>query len=192
MINYIWAFFILCGIIYGLFTGNISTINNEILLSSKTCVELLLKLIPMIALWNGIVSVASVSGLLNKFSKLLSPILSKLFKDIPKNSKALDYIASNIAVNMVGLGSAATPLGLKAMKELQKLNKNKDTATDAMITFLVLNTSGVTLIPTTVISMRMLYDSNNPTSIIITSILATICSTFFGLMLDYYYRRKRK
>ena len=102
------------------------------------------------------------------------------------------YIASNIAVNMMGLGSAATPFGLKAMKEMQDINPDKSRASDAMITFLVLNTSGVTIIPTTVISLRMLNHSANPTEIILPAILATLCASIGGLTLDYLIRRKNR
>ena len=180
MINYIWAFIIIASILYSFVTGNYKIINNEILISSKTCIDLILKLFPMIALWNGIVTI------------LISPILSKLFKNIPKESNAIGYIASNIAVNMFGLGSAATPLGLKAMKELQKYNKNKDEASDEMITFLVLNTIGITLIPTTVISLRLSNGSSDASCIVLTSILSTFISAIFGLLLDYHFRKKRK
>ena len=192
MINYIWAFFIVSGIIYSIITNNFSVINTEILECGKTTLDLILKLFPMISLWTGIVTIAKKSGLLDKFSKLISPLLSKIFKDIPPSHPALGYIASNIAVNMFGLGSAATPLGLKAMSELQKLNKNKKEASSSMITFLVMNTSGLTIIPTTVISLRMLHGSSNPTEIVITSIIATLISTIAGLLADYYFRKKGK
>ncbi len=132
------------------------------------------------------------SGLLKKISNFFYPILSKLFPSLPKENKALGYIASNIAVNMMGLGSAATPFGLKAMKEMQDINPDKSRASDAMITFLVLNTSGVTIIPTTVISLRMLNHSANPTEIILPAILATLCASIGGLTLDYLIRRKNR
>ena len=109
----------------------------------------------------------------------------------PKNNDALGYIASNIAANAMGLGSAATPFGLKAMSELQKLNKCKDTATEPMITFIVLNTSGVTIVPTTTIALRLMNGSVNPESIIITSLIATICASTAGLLFDYFIRRKK-
>jgi spore maturation protein A len=120
----------------------------------------------------------------------MTPILSKLFPSIPKNHEALGYIASNIAINMAGLGSAATPFGLKAMEKLEELNDNKKKATPAMITFLVLNTSGVTVIPTTIISLRLAAGSSDPTAVIPTCILATSISTIAGLTLDYIIRRK--
>jgi spore maturation protein A len=184
MINKIWGVFIIIGIIFCLINGNIDIINKEIMESTKTALEMIFRIFPLIALWLGIMNIAKVSGLIDKLTKLISPLLKKLFPEIPKDHESLGFIASNIIVNMLGLGSAATPFGLKAMKSLQTLNKEKDTATRSMITFLVLNTSGVTIIPTTVISLRMMYGSINPTEIIITALLATICSTVGGLIMD--------
>lgn len=186
MVNKIWASFIIIGIVYSLFTGNIEIINNEILDSTKSCLDLVFKIFPVIALWLGIMKIAETSGLLKKLSIKLSFILCKLFPEIPKGHESLSLIASNIIANMAGLGSAATPFGLKAMKSLQELNKDKNTASRSMITFLVLNTSGVTIIPTTIISLRLLYGSVNPTEIVLPCILATLCSSFFGLLLDRY------
>lgn len=186
MINIIWGFFIITGIIYSLFTGNIEIINNEILTSCKTSLNLIMEIFPVIALWLGIMKIAEKSGLLKKMSEALSPILGKLFPDIPKGHESISLMASNIISNMAGLGSAATPFGLKAMKSLQSLNKKKDTATRSMITFLVLNTSGVTIIPTTIISLRLMYGSLSPTEIVLPCIIATFFSSFFGLLFDRY------
>lgn len=191
MINIIWYFLIAVSIIYSLFTGNIKVVNDEILLSGKASLNLIINMLEITVLWMGILRIAENSGLLSKFSKLISPILSKLFPSIPPSHESLDYISSNVAANMLGLGSAATPFGLKAMKSLQDINCDKDKASDAMITFLVLNTSGVTIIPTSVIALRLAHNSSNPSEIIITSILATICSSFAGLLLDYFIRRKK-
>ena len=191
MVNIIWAFLILIAIIYSFFTGNIDTINNGILTHATSGVKLILEMMPLIILWTGIMKIAESSGLLKVFAIILNPLLSKLFPSLNKDNKALGYIASNIAANMLGLGSAATPFGLKAMEELQKDNLQKDTATEAMITFLVLNTGGVTLIPTTVIALRIMHGSVNPTEIIITSILATSISSISGLLLDYFIRRRK-
>ena len=192
MINLIWVF--LCGsaIIYSLLTGNVEFINKEILNAVYSGLYLCLDMAPIIILWMGIMSLASSSGLLEKFGKLIRPFLCKLFPSLNKNSKSLDYIASNIACNMLGMGSAATPFGLKAMASMQEENKNKDTASPAMITFLVLNTAGVTLIPTTTIALRMSHGSLNPTCIILPSIIATTVSSICGLTLDYIIRKKNK
>lgn len=192
MINLIWVF--LCGsaIIYSLLTGNGEFINKEILNAVYSGLNLCLDMAPIIILWMGIMSLASSSGLLEKFGKLIRPFLCKLFPSLDKNSKSLDYIASNIACNMLGMGSAATPFGLKAMESMQEENQNKDTASPAMITFLVLNTAGVTLIPTTTIALRMSYGSLDPSCIILPSIIATIISSVCGLTLDYFIRKKNK
>mgnify|MGYP000197135816 FL=1 len=192
MVNIIWAGLILIAIIYSLLTGKIDTINSGILTHATSGVNLILEMMPLIVLWTGIMKIAEKSGLLQVFARALNPILRRLFPSLPKNHLALGYIASNIGANMLGLGSAATPFGLKAMDELQKDNPKKDTATEAMITFLVLNTGGVTLIPTTVIALRLMHGSANPTEIIITSILATAVSSASGLILDYFIRRRNK
>lgn len=189
MVGYIWAFLITIGITFSLLTGNIETINNTILVSANKSLDLIISIIPTVVLWSGIMKIAEDAGLLDKFSKLLRPLMKRLFPSVNKDSKALGYIASNIAANMLGLGSAATPFGLKAMDELQKINDKKDTASTAMITFLVLNTAGVTLIPTTVLSMRVASQSINPTVIIIPGIIATFVSNISGLILDYFIRR---
>jgi len=192
MINKLWGFFIIIGIIVMISTGNIEALNDTILNSSKSGVNLVLDLIPVLVLWSGIMKIAENSGLLNKVAKVFQPLLSKLFPTLKKDSKALGYITSNIAANALGLGNAATPFGLKAMEEMQKENDKKDTASDAMITFLVLNTSGVTIIPTTVIALRMMHGSTGPEEIILPAILATICSSVAGLTLDYFRRRKNR
>ena len=192
MINYVWAFLIIIGSLYYFFTGNITGLNNEILNNSKKSLDLILNLMPIIVLWSGIMKIAEDSGLLKKFANSLQVVLNKLFPSIKKDSPALGYISSNIAANMLGLGSAATPFGLKAMQELQKENKKKNEASEAMITFLVLNTAGVTIVPTTVIALRTMYHSNNPSVIVIPSILATFCASLAGLALDYIVRKKKR
>ena len=191
MVATIWAVLILIGSIFSIITNNISVLNDTILTSANDGLKMMMDLLPIIVLWTGLMKIAEDSGMLKKIAKFLYPLLSKLFSSVPKNNDALGYIASNIAANAMGLGSAATPFGLKAMSELQKLNENKDTATDAMITFIVLNTSGVTIVPTTTIALRLMTGSTNPESIIITSLIATICASIAGLLLDYFIRRKK-
>ena len=190
MVSLIWIFLILIGITYGLLSGNIDLINTSILNSGSKSLDLLLSILPIIVLWTGIMKIAEDSGFLNKVSKLFRPILSFLFPKVPKDNPSLGYIASNVTANMMGLGSAATPFGLKAMKELQKINPDKKVASSSMITFLVLNTGGVTIIPTTVIALRMSAGSIDPTCIVLPAILATLLSNIAGLTLDYFIRRK--
>lgn len=184
MVNKIWGFFIVVGIIFCIFTNRVDLLNTEILESSKSALDMAVKIFPVMALWLGIAKIAEESGLLNKLSLKLSKVLKYIFPEIPKGHASLSYISSNIIANMFGLGNAATPFGLKAMQSLQELNKEKDTASRSMITFLVLNTSGVTIIPTTIISLRMMYGSVNPTGIVLPCILITFTSTFAGLIMD--------
>lgn len=192
MINKIWGFFIIFGLIFSCITGNLDSINSEILSCAKLSLDMIIKILPVMALWLGIMNIASKSGLLAKFSSLIYPILSKIFPEIPKNHESFSYISSNIIANMFGLGNAATPFGLKAMKSLQELNSKKNEATRSMITFMVINTCGLTLIPTTVISLRMMYNSNNPTNIILPCIIVTFTSLFIGLIIDRLLFRSHK
>ena len=186
MINKIWGLFIVVGSVFCLITNKVELLNTEILESTKSSLDMIIKIFPVMALWMGIMNIAKVSGLLQKFSKAISPLLRKIFPEIPPSHESLSLIASNIIANMFGLGNAATPFGLKAMKSLQELNNKKDTASRSMITFLVLNTSGVTIIPTTIISLRMLHGSSDPTGIVLPCILATTCSTIAGLLMDRF------
>lgn len=191
MVNKIWGFFILTGSIYCIFTNKLELLNQEILNSTKSSLDMILKIFPVMALWLGIMNIASVSGLLKKLSSSLSPFLRVLFPEIPKNHESLSYIASNVIANLFGLGNAATPFGLKAMKSMQELNPNKEVASRSMITFLVLNTSGLTLIPTTIISLRMMYGSVRPTEIVPACIMATVISTIVGLLTDRILAKRR-
>jgi len=190
MVNKIWGFFIIIGVIFGIVNNKITLINETILSSTTTTIEMILKIFPVIALWLGIMEIAKESGLLKKLSDLFKPLLSKLFPEIPNNHESLGYISSNVVINMLGLGNAATPFGLKAMKSLNDLNKNSKTASKSMITFLILNTSGLTIIPTTVISLRMMHGSINPTEIVLATIISTVISTFLNLLVDKIFRRR--
>lgn len=185
MINYIFASFFISGILYSFFTNN--NISNEMLTAASKSIELIFTIIPVMCLWLGIISIAKKSGLLDKLAKLLTPILKLLFPEIPKDSRAFSYISINIIMNMLGVGNAATPFGLKAMKELQNLNQKKDTASRSMITFIILNTAAVTIIPTTIISLRVLNKSINPMSIVPYIIITSTLSCIIGLILDRLY-----
>lgn len=185
MINYIFAAFFIIGILYSFFTN--TNISNEMLIASSKAIELIFTMIPIMCLWLGIMSIAKKSGLLNKLAKLLTPILKFLFPEIPKDSPCFSYISINIIMNMLGVGNAATPFGLKAMQEMQELNKNKDTASRSMITFIVMNTAAVTIIPTTIISLRVLNKSINPMSIVPYIIITSNLSCIIGLILDRLY-----
>ena len=189
MVSTLWIILITVGIIFSLFTGNIDKINIEILSVGKLALDLTLKILPVMALWLGIMKIAKNSGILQKLTNLLLPILRVIFPEIPKNHESLNYISSNVIANIFGLGSAATPFGIKAMNSLQEINKKKDKASKSMITFLILNTSGLTIIPTTIISMRIMHNSSNPTGIVFACILSTLISTILSILIDKIFRR---
>ncbi|MDD2435479.1 MAG: nucleoside recognition domain-containing protein [Bacilli bacterium] len=192
MINKLWGFFIIIGIVVGILSNQIDSINREMLNSAKVSLDMVLQIFPVLALWLGIMNIAKTAGVIKKFAEFLSPLLGKLFPEIPKNHEALGYIASNIIVNMFGLGSAATPVGLKGMRLLNELNDRKDEASRSMITFLVINTSGVTIVPTTIISLRMLHGSSKPTEIVLACVVATVISTFCAIIIDKIFARRNK
>jgi spore maturation protein A len=182
MVNVIWILLILIGLLVAVFNGRIEAVTQSALDNAKYAVELCFGLIGLYALWLGLMKVAEESGLVKSISKKMHAIMGFLFRDIPPNHPATGAIAMNIIANMLGLGNAATPLGIKAMKELQAINPDKNTATNAMCMFLVINTSSVQLIPTTVVALRSAAGSTNPVEIIGTSFIATICSTVVGII----------
>lgn len=184
MINKLWCFLILIGSFFLMINGRIDTLNNQILNSGKVSLDLIIQIFPLMSLWLGVMRIAKDSGLLSKLSKLIEPILMKIFPDIPKGHEAFGYISSNIIANIFGLGNAATPFGIKAMESMQSLNKNKDTASNSMISFLIINTCGMTLVPTTILSLRMLYKSSVPSIIILPCIVVSFLSMIFGLIIN--------
>lgn len=183
MINYIWGVFIILGITYSIINKD-PNLTNNLLTSGKNSIDMILTILPLMCLWLGITKIAEASSLLTLVSKKLSKVVRIIFPEIPKDNPAIGYISSNIVMNMLGLGNAATPFGIKAMEKLKELNKNKDVASRSMITFLVINTSSVTIIPTTVISLRLLHGSIDASEIIPVTILTTFISTFIALILD--------
>lgn len=192
MVNLIFTLLIFIGILYSFITGNTNNVNNEILNVGAYSLNIILKLFPIMCLWLGLMNIAASSGLLNiiahKFTKILKPI----FKEIPENHEVMGLISLNIVMNMVGLGNAATPIGLKAIKSLQELNNKKDTASNSMRTFLILNTTGLTIFPTSILALRLSTNSHNPGAIIPACIITTTLSTIVGLIIDKIYQRKEK
>lgn len=184
MIDYIFGLFLIVGIIYGFINGNISAINDSLISSGSTAIEMIIKMIPLLCLWLGIMKIAEDAGLIKKVSRMMSRIIHPIFPELTRDSDSISYISSNIVMNMLGLGSGATPFGLKAMKAMNEENPNKNTASRSMITFLVINTASVTIIPTTVISFRMLNGSHNPTEIVGACIITTVLSCTIGIILD--------
>ena len=196
VLNYIWiAFFIIAfvvALVKLIFWGDFDVfpaMMDSTFASSKTAFEISLGLTGVLSLWLGIMKIGEKGGLVNALSKLLSPIFVKLFPDIPKGHPVTGSIFMNIAANMLGLDNAATPLGLKAMEQLQELNTKKDTATNPMIMFLVLNTSGLTLIPVSIMVYRAQMGAAQPTDIFIPILLATFFSTLTGIIVTSLYQR---
>ncbi|WMJ79922.1 nucleoside recognition domain-containing protein [Clostridium sp. MB40-C1] len=182
MINYIWFFLMTFGIVFGLVTGKGDIISKSIINSTESSVKLIIGLIGMMCLWSGVMKIAQKSGITEKLAKLLKPILNLIFKDVSKNKNAMGSILLNLTSNMLGLSNAATPFGIKAMEELQKTNLNKETATDDMALFLVINAACIQLIPTSVISMRAACGSKNPGIIIVPAIIATGIAAVMGII----------
>lgn len=193
MINYIWGFFIVLGVLFSIINGS-GSITNSMLSSGSKAIDMILGIVPLMCLWLGTMKIAEASGLLDIISYKLSKVVKILFPEIPEGDKAIGYISSNVVMNMLGLGNAATPFGLKAMSELKRLNNNSDVASRSMITFLIINTASVTIVPTTVISLRLANGSINPTEIVPVTIITTFLSTFLAILLDrlfYFIWRKK-
>ncbi|OJF16694.1 MAG: spore maturation protein [Bacillaceae bacterium G1] len=194
MINYIWAFMFIVGLGYAAWNGKMEAVNRAIFKAAEEGVTLSLGLIFILIFWLGVMKIAEASGLLSAVSKLFKPLLKRLFPDIPEDHPAMGYIVTNTVSNMFGLGNAATPMGIKAMEALKRLNRNRPTASRSMVTLLALNTSGFTLIPTTVIAVRMKYGAAEPTDIVVPTLLATAVGTLSAVLIDryFYYRRQKK
>ncbi len=172
-----------------MFTGKMDAVSKSVLDGAEIGVELSIGLISVIAFWLGIMNIAEKAGIVGWLANKLKPIGKFLYPSVPEDHPAMGSILMNMSANILGVGNAATPLGLKAMQELQTLNDKKDTASDAMCTLLAINTAGITLIPTTVIAFRMQFGSSNPTSIVGTTIVATAIGTVGAVVLDRLFRR---
>lgn len=182
MLNIIWPLFIILSFTYAILTGNVEKVNASIFDSTANAVELTLTLLGTICLWSGIMEIAKKTTLIEKLTKLLSPVMRFLFPDIKQTDEAHKEMSMNIIANVLGLGNAATPLGLKAMSSLQKQNKQKDRLTNSMAMFIILNTASLQLIPTTVLSIRSSLGSNSPTSIILPVWIATLSAAIVGII----------
>ncbi|ANB61937.1 nucleoside recognition domain-containing protein [Anoxybacteroides amylolyticum] len=191
MVNLIWAVMALIGIVFAAINGTMEEVNEAIFKSAKEAVTISIGMISILVFWLGLMKIAEDAGLLAKLARLFTPLVRRLFPEVPKDHPALGYIVSNMIANMFGLGNAATPLGIKAMEELKKLNRNRETASRSMVTFLAMNTSGITLIPATVISIRMTYGSASPGEIIGTTFIASLLATIGAIFIDRYYYWKR-
>lgn len=202
MLNYIWAFMILVGIVYAAFTGNMAAVTDAALSSAGEAVSLCITMAGVMALWMGLMKIAEKSGLIARLTKGIQPFLSFLFPDIPKSHEARQYIATNFIANILGLGWACTPAGLKAMEALAKLEEERGTpgytgggervASREMCTFLILNTSSLQLIPVNMIVYRTQYGSANPAAVIAPAILATLVSTAAAIVFCLFSGRRKK
>lgn len=184
MINGIWLLLLLAGTVVAIAQGNVEVVGDAALKAARDSVRLLLDLSAIIALWSGVMRIAERARLTEALSRLIGPAIRRLFPSIPQNDPAMGAITLALSANMLGLGNAATPLGLKAMEELRRLNGGSPRASDAMCTFLALQTSSVTLFPGTVIALRAAAGSTDPAGILVPTLIATFCSTAVALLAD--------
>jgi spore maturation protein A len=189
MLHFLWGIMILLGIGFGVITGEVEAVGNAALDSAGEAVTMAITMLGIMSLWTGLIQVARGSGLLDRFTQLLNPLLRFLFPHIPPHHKSWEYLTANILANVLGLGWAATPMGLKAMKELAALERERlgencplTKASDEMCTFLVLNISSLQLIPVSVIAYRSQYGSVNPAAVTVPALLATTASTLAAIL----------
>lgn len=183
MLNYIWLGLIVIAVVTGAATGNIQQVTKQAFDSAESAVKIALGLISIMTLWLGIMKIAEQAGFIRMLARALAPVMRRLFPDVPPEHPAMGAMLLNIAANWLGLSNAATPFGLKAMEELQQLNPQKDTATNAMAMFLGINTASITLIPSTIIGIRISLQSSNPFEIIGTTIFASVCATTTAIIM---------
>ena len=182
MLNIVWPAFIIISFGYAFFFGNLEELNNSIFQSTSDTVKLCLDLLGNICLWSGIMNIACKTSLMKKITKVLRPIIQFLFPDVDPNSVIHENISMNMVANILGLGNAATPLGLKAMRSMQRENKDKKTLSNSMAMFIVINTASIQLIPTTIIAIRSSLESKNPTAIVFPVWIATVSAGIAGVI----------
>ena len=182
MLNYLWGFMIVIGILYAAFTGNLPAVTNAALDSSKEAITLCITMMGVMSLWVGLMRIAENCGIIRAAARMLNPLLRFMFPNIPKEHKANEYISTNIIANVFGLGWAATPAGLKAMESMGELNNHSKVASKEMCTFLILNVSSFQLIPVNMIAYRSQYGSANPAAVIVPALIATTLTTLCGIV----------
>ena len=192
MLNYIWCGMIMLSFGVAVFTGKIDAVTNSAMEGATAAVETCIGLLGSMCLWTGLAKIAENSGLIGVFARLLRPITKLIFPKLKQNSAALRAIVMNMVANLLGMGNAATPLGISAMKELDKLNKGKSTASDEMCMFVVVNTASIQLLPSTVISLRQMYGSANPSEIVVPVWLCSICLVTIGVMAAKCFEKSSK
>ena len=196
MLNIVWPIFIIISFSYAIFSGNLQNLNSSIFESVESAVNLSITMLGTMCLWSGIMNIATNTNIMKILNTLLRPIIKFLFPEIKENQKAQSEISMNMVANILGLGNAATPIGLKAMETLQKENKNKEELSNSMIMLIVINTASIQIIPTTIIAIRSSLGAKNPTSIIVPVWIATICAAVIGvtvakLLIKYSTKRKK-
>lgn len=196
MLNLVWPIFIIISFSYAIFSGNLQNLNSSIFESVESAVNLSITMLGTMCLWSGIMNIATNTNIMKILNTLLRPIIKFLFPEIKENQKAQSEISMNMVANILGLGNAATPIGLKAMETLQKENKNKEALSNSMIMLIVINTASIQIIPTTIIAIRSSLGAKNPTSIIVPVWIATICAAVIGvtvakLLIKYSTKRKK-
>ncbi len=189
MINYVWFFMIVAGVITAASKGQIQLVTTGVIEGSEQAVLVAVGLIGIVSFWSGIMKIAQDAGLMEMIARALGPLARKLFPGVPPQHPAMGAILVAMSANILGLGNACTPLGLKAMNHLQELNRDKETASDAMCTFMVITSSSLTVIPTTIIALRLTHGSAVPTEIIGPILFATTCSTLTAVAVDVLLRR---
>ena len=189
MVNIIWFAMMVTGLVVAAFTGRMEAVTESMFSSAEKAVSVAFSLISIMTFWLGMMSLIEKSGLINWIVKILRPFARLLYPRIPQDHPAMHAMLMNMSANLLGMGSAATPFGLKAMQELQEINADPETASDEMCTFLAVNTSSLTLVATTVVALRAATGSRNPTEILGTTIVATFCATTVAITLDRLLRR---
>lgn len=189
MLNYLWGSMILIGILFSVFSGNLSNITNAAINSSREAVNICLTMLGILTMWTGLINIAEKSGLINSLAKKMMPLLKFLFPRLPEKSKAMQYICTNIIANMLGLSWAATPAGLKGMEELQKINPQKDIASREMCMFMIINMSSLQIVSINIIAYRVQYNSVNPSEIIGPGLFATFVSTIAAIIITKIFEK---
>ncbi|MBO5486913.1 MAG: nucleoside recognition protein [Eubacterium sp.] len=189
MLNKLWGFMIVIGILFAAFNGRMGDVGTAALDSSKEAVTLCITMLGIMSMWTGLMNIAKKAGIIDALTRGLRPVLAFLFPGVPKNHKANEYMAANMISNVLGLGWAATPVGLKAMEQLKELNQGSHIASTDMCTFLIINISSLQLIPVNIIAYRSQYGSVTPTAIIGMGLVATIASTAAGVIFSVIARK---
>ncbi len=189
--NYIWSAMMFISLASAIITGRVQELSAAVLEGATDAVNLLISILGIMCFWQGMMEIANRAGLTDFLAKLFSPVLRLLFRDVPKDSPAMQYISLNISANLLGLGNAATPFGLKAMQELQKVNPHKDTASDSMLLFVVMNTASLQLFPTTLAAYRATYGSRNPFDILPCVWVASIAALTVGITVSKLFCTKQ-